>query len=115
MSTIALAPRRVPSSCRRALRRSSIRWDRLAALLAAVAVGLWVLGAALATGSEADEAPVAPVSVVVRPGDTVYELAQQHRPAGVDTLSYAALVAEVNDVDARAILPGTVLLLPQEP
>jgi nucleoid-associated protein YgaU len=119
MSTAYLPPAaRRPVAARPAAVRAStpairIRWDRLAALAVTVLVVLWVLAGGLAGPSQATTPPAAPITVVVQPGDTVWELARQHGPSGVGTLEYAALVEQRNGVRAGALLPGSVLVLPQ--
>lgn len=106
----AVGPNR-PRARRRAVVR--VRWDRAAALLMAVVVLLWVLGAGMAGRSQADTTPVAPIQVVVQPGDTVWDMARLHAPAGMATLEYVMLVEQHNGVRAGALIPGTVLELPQ--
>ncbi|CAN5499695.1 hypothetical protein BH23ACT7_BH23ACT7_05800 [soil metagenome] len=76
------------------------------AALAPVAVPRWSTDPPSATGP-------APVTVVVRPGDTVWSLALPHTPAGTGPMEYVAQVVEFNGVDARALTPGAVLRLPR--
>ncbi len=90
-----------------------MRWDRVGALLLALLVFSWLLVAGTAGFSQADTAPVAPIQVVVQPGDTIWDMARQHAPAGMSTLEYVMLVEQHNDVRSGALLPGTVLELPQ--
>jgi len=52
------------------------------------------------------------VTVVVRPGDTVWDLARAATPAGVAPEDYIATVVLTNDIDARRLAPGTTLLMP---
>nr|MBA2529947.1 LysM peptidoglycan-binding domain-containing protein [Euzebyales bacterium]MBA3622093.1 LysM peptidoglycan-binding domain-containing protein [Euzebyales bacterium] len=52
-------------------------------------------------------------SVVVEPGDTVWDLIAPHVPAGHSRQVYAAQVLDHNRVEASAALrPGMVLRLP---
>lgn len=83
-------------------------------ILTAVAMGMAV---ASATGALVGQAPppagaAEPVTIVVGPGDTVWDLAAPHAPAGADAMAYVVEVAAFNDVDPRAVRPGTVLRLP---
>lgn len=83
-------------------------------VVATVAMGMAV---ASATGALVGEIPppagaAEPVRLVVGPGDTVWDLAAPHAPAGTDAMAYVAEVAAFNDVDPRAVRPGTVLRLP---
>ena len=90
-----------------------LRWDRVAALAVVLLLLAWLLAGAMAGRSDADPGPVAPVQVVVQPGDTIWDMARQHAPAGMATLEYVMLVEQHNDVRSGALIPGTVLLLPQ--
>lgn len=89
-----------------------VRWARVAALLVAVAAMTWVLAGLTATTSAAEDPPAPPVAVVIQPGDTLWDLARTHAPAGMATLEYVALVEDLNDVRAGLLLPGHVLELP---
>ncbi|HVL99847.1 MAG TPA: hypothetical protein VM324_11205 [Egibacteraceae bacterium] len=125
------APRRVagPSRARsahvpggRGRPAPTVRYRR-GRLAAAVVIGI-VVAAALAGaaafvvgGGASQEGrpspPLAePVTVVVGPGDTVWDLVDAHAPAGADRTAYAAEVAARNGVDPRALIPGMVLRLP---
>jgi nucleoid-associated protein YgaU len=59
------------------------------------------------------DASVVTATVVVGPGDTVWDIARPYAPAGVAPQAYVAQVLRYNDVQATAIQPGTVLQLPQ--
>lgn len=87
---------------------------RAAAVVVALVLGLFLF-VSLGGLSRAD-APAAPLAtVVVQPGDTVWDIAAAHAPAGTSTADYAWLVATHNDVQATALRPGTVLQLPARP
>lgn len=90
----------------------SVRWDRVALLLAVLLAAVWLISGG-AGHSQAVTPPAAPVVVVVQPGDTLWDLARDHAPAGMATLEYVLLVEQVNDVRAGRLLPGTPLQLPQ--
>ncbi|WP_370324542.1 LysM peptidoglycan-binding domain-containing protein [Euzebya sp.] len=93
--------------------RLRIRWARVALLVLAVAVLTWALAGLTATTSAADAPAADPVQVVVQPGDTLWDLARAHAPAGVATLEFVRQVEERNGVRAGRLLPGHVLVLPQ--
>ena len=61
-------------------------------------------------GALGDAAPRA-VRVVVRPGDTLFGLVQQHLVGGQPHV-VADRAARANDVEPRALRPGQVLWLP---
>lgn len=92
--------------------RTSVRWDRVALLLAVLLAAVWVISGGVGP-SQAVTPPADPVVVVVQPGDTLWDLARDHAPAGMATLEYVMLVEQVNDVRAGRLLPGTPLQLPQ--
>jgi len=64
--------------------------------------------AQMGAGAHADDG----MTVLVRPGDTVWDLARTAAPAGVALEDYIATVVLANDVDARRLVPGTTLQLP---
>ncbi|CAN5407231.1 hypothetical protein BH23ACT9_BH23ACT9_31420 [soil metagenome] len=103
MSTLTIAP---PTAIR-------VRWDRVTGLLAALIMVVWLFTSGMAGLVQADTVPADPISVVIQPGDTVWDLARTHAPRGMGTLEYAALVEQHNGVRAGVLLPGTVLVLPQ--
>lgn len=51
-------------------------------------------------------------TVVVTPGDTVWDLVAGHVPAGESRHSYVARTLESNGVEGARLRPGTVLRLP---
>lgn len=61
----------------------------------------------VATGSAAE-----PITVVVAPGETLWDIAAPHAPAGTEPMAYVVQIAAHNGVDPRAVQPGTVLQLP---
>lgn len=118
MSTItAPAPTRLPAPGQRlhsdGLHWEGLRYDRLGALLVGLAMVVWLLVGAMAGASDADTPVPDPVSVVIQSGDTVWDLARAHAPSGIATLEYVMLVEQHNGVRSGALLPGTVLELPQ--
>lgn len=93
-----------------------VYWLRRALVLI-IAAGLMsgvagVVGAVTAVPAE----PVARtnLTVVVAPGQTLWDIAAQYVPADRDLTGWAAEIAAVNDVDAQALQPGTPLVIPLE-
>jgi hypothetical protein len=94
----------------------SVFWLRRALLLAVV-IGLLVAAVvavrAMAAGS--DE-PVARtnLTVVVAPGQTLWDLAERYAPEDRDLVDWADEIARLNGVDAQALQSGTPLVIPLE-
>ena len=109
----ATASHALPASRRRAAARVFLvrRLLTAAALLCLVVVGIAAVGVLRSEASS--DASVLTATVVVGPGDTVWDIAREYTPAGVAPQAYVAQVLRYNDVDATAIQPGTVLQLPQ--
>jgi nucleoid-associated protein YgaU len=85
----------------------------LAAVALLVLAGVAVLGWSGLRAQDATAAvPVAAQTVVVAPGDTVWDLARAHAPAGVPVSAYALEIARVNGVEPASLAPGSVLRLP---
>lgn len=83
------------------------------AMSAVVAVG----AAGAAAGSPAAPPgadPGAATTVVVAPGDTLWGLAARHAPPGADPQAWALRVMSDNGVDAGALVPGSVLVIPDD-
>lgn len=78
-----------------------------AVAVVALVIGLW------AGTSQADSPDAAPLRVVVQEGDTVWDLALAHLPAGADLTSYVLDVAALNAVDPGSLRPGTILDFPR--
>ncbi|MBO8140961.1 MAG: LysM peptidoglycan-binding domain-containing protein [Firmicutes bacterium] len=51
--------------------------------------------------------------VVVRPGETLWEIANRHRPAGVDTRRMVDRIREANRLPSAAVYPGQLLKVPR--
>jgi hypothetical protein len=93
--------------------RAVYRRRRLAVLsvITLLVLGAWaVAGLATAPPSYLD-AP-ATRTVVVGEGDTLWWIAARHAPAGEDLRGYIDEVRSLNGVEARALVPGSVLRLP---
>lgn len=77
-------------------------------LLGAVAV---VTGWTLASGAGLGTSPTAAETVVVRPGDTVWNIAAAHAGGG-DVRAEVARILAVNGLTSSVIQPGETLILP---
>jgi LysM domain-containing protein len=109
-----LPPHAVPGN-RRPQSIAVYRRRRLAvAVLLVVLVGLlFAMVLALAAPLHSDAAGTGGAqTIVVGVGDTIWDLARAHVPAGRDVMSYVAEIVVLNDVDATALQPGMVLRLP---
>jgi hypothetical protein len=89
-------------------------WRRRATVLA----GLLALVVVLVTltglgGAEADLEDRIAGQVTLAPGDTLWDVATEHAPAGVDTRAYLADIRQLNGFDSGALDPWTVVLLPR--
>lgn len=102
------APSLAPSGPAQAWRR------RLAALLLVVAVAVLV-GQVLVRPAPAlvpVTAPASAATVVVQPGQTLWDIAVTHAPDGTTTWTYVDRLAELNGVTAGQLQPWQVLRLP---
>lgn len=69
------------------------------------------IGWGLAGGVGATTVPTAAVTVVVRPGDTVWSIAAGH-PTGGDIRDEVARIISLNRLASPIIQPGETLLVP---
>ena len=107
------APRSRAVAARR--RRPNVMLRRRIAAVLVVAVVALVVSGLWAMRSEASsDAGVVEATVVVAPGDTVWDIAAAYTPAGAHPQAYVAEVLRYNDLTASAVLPGTVLRLPRQ-
>ena len=111
MASTAVASRRTSTRRRPTRRTYALRRALVSAFVLALLVAAFSAGTALR--SDAADVPVADVTVVVAEGETVWDIAGEHLPAGQRVHAYAAEVLAHNDVDAATVRPGTVLHLPQ--
>ena len=123
------APRRAPAPRSRAVtshavtrpravasprRRPNVMLRRRIAALLVIAVVALVVSGLWAMRSEASsDAGVVEATVVVAPGETVWDIAAEYTPPGAHPQAYVAEVLRYNDLTASAVLPGTVLRLPR--
>jgi LysM repeat protein len=76
----------------------------LAALAALAAVGV-------ASASRAADPAGPPPTAVVRPGDTLWSVAERHVPSR-DPFGVIAEIRRLNDLDGYTVHPGDQLVLP---
>ena len=116
MSTVTLsaglsAPR-LRATCAEPLRLT--RRGRLVltvvALVALLAVGVLATGGLATAGTEPGAAATAE-RVTVRPGETLWAIAEREAP-GVDPRETVADIVELNRLESSALEAGSVLLLP---
>lgn len=91
-----------------------LRVDRLVSLVLGVALLVSALVSAAAGASEVPSPAESPAAVVVRTGDTLWELSRRHAPEGAHTMEYAQVIADHNGVRPGRLVPGTVLTLPAD-
>lgn len=98
---------------RRAARARLVRARRRLALLC---VGLIVIGGVILGGGVGGDAvasrPGAPRSVVLGPGQTLWELAERYAPQGVDPRAYVDALEQLNGLES-APQAGMALRLPR--
>ena len=85
---------------------------RTLVLFMVLALVMSTMGAVRAIVAE-PSVPVArtDLTVVVAPGQTLWDIAGRYAPAGRDITGWAAEIAAYNDVDAQAVRPGTPLVI----
>jgi hypothetical protein len=100
---------RPPIASRRARRSRAGARRRVVAggLAAAVVAGTLLVG-----GPAPASRPGAPGAVVVRPDQTLWEIAERYAPAGVDARAYVDAVVTLNDLEG-ALLVGDRIRLPR--
>lgn len=90
--------------------RAQVRRRRAAlGLITLSIIGLTVIGGGV--GGRADAGHRAPHSIVVRPGQTLWGIAERHAPDGIDPRAYVDALEVANGLDG-AVTPGTRLELP---
>jgi hypothetical protein len=106
--TAVVRPRRAVRRRPNVALRRRIAAVVVVALLAVLVSGLWAMRSEASSDAGTVEA-----TVVVAPGETVWDIAAEYTPAGAHPQAYVAQVLRYNDLDASAVLPGTVLRLPR--
>ncbi len=81
-------------------------------LVLAALVGLAVQTIADAPVAAPEVAPVSATTVVVQPGQTLWDVAEEHAPADVGPAAYVRELAELNGVTNGALEAWQVLRLP---
>lgn len=85
-------------------------WLRRALVVAlAIVLMLGVVEVVRATVADTSVTERIEMTVVVPDGGTLWDLAERYAPAGADRSTWAAAVAERNDLDPGAIQPGTAV------
>lgn len=105
---------RFPTAAVRSRARAQRRAARLrrTAAIAVTLVASVLFLAASGPGGTALSKPHAPKAVVVRPGQTLWDLAQRYAAPGIDPRAYVDAVIELNGLDGgaqagqRLVLPG---------
>ena len=64
------------------------------------------------SGVEADSAPHSTVLHVVKPGDTLWNLAAQSTPAGGDVRATVDLIRELNELPTSVVVVGDAIQVP---
>ena len=82
---------------------------RALVIISTIAVLLVLL---LASAVYAAGGSVITTSYRVRSGDTLWEIAAEHGPAGGDVRRVVDAISEINDLDGALIRPGQVLEIP---
>ncbi|CAN5756130.1 hypothetical protein BH20ACT23_BH20ACT23_17580 [soil metagenome] len=85
---------------------------RLAALIAALAVALGVMLGGGSEGIAVASKPGAPRSVVLQPGDSLWSVATEFAPDGVDPRAYVHALEEINGIEGT-VRAGAQLTLPR--
>jgi nucleoid-associated protein YgaU len=93
-----------------AMSRTRVRRRRTTLAVAAALLSGVVLGP-VGHVFAADAAPRRPRTVVVRPGDTLWSLAERTDP-GEDPRVASDAIAAANDLEAGSLVPGQRLVLP---
>ncbi len=92
--------------------RARVRYDRVAALLVALFLAVPVARAASGTAVQARPSHGTAQVVVVRPGDTLWAIAERLGEPGADPRAQIDAIAQLNGIDSGAIFPGQRLQVP---
>jgi hypothetical protein len=99
-----------PTARVRARAKAQVRRRRAGLALVSLAViAMTLMGGGAAPASK----PSAPPAVVVRPGQTLWDLAERYAPEGVDPRSYVDAVVQLNDLGGQPLAAGQRLRLPK--
>jgi hypothetical protein len=90
-----------------------VYWRRRAVVVVALlAVAFLLTGLIGRVGAEADLEDKVAGHVVVEPGETLWEVAVQTAPSGVDTREHLDALRELNGFDGSHLEAWTVVLIP---
>ncbi|MFO7778896.1 MAG: hypothetical protein R6V28_11130 [Nitriliruptoraceae bacterium] len=92
--------------------RAMLRRRRLVALVALVALSILLTVAIGRVGAQAELLDPIAGHAVVAPGDTLWEVAVDTAPSGVDPREQLAAIRGLNGLEGSAVDPWTVVLLP---
>jgi nucleoid-associated protein YgaU len=96
----------------RAVARTRVRRRRTIVLLSVAVIGAaWAGPIARAVVGPATVEPVSRTSYVVRPGDSVWGIAERVSP-GTDPRPLVDAIVQTNHLDATALTPGQTLVIP---
>lgn len=96
----------------RATTSASVRRRRLAAVLAMLVLTIVLTVAVGRVGASAQLADPVAGHAVVAPGDTLWDIAVETAPDGVDPREQLAAIRGLNGLDSSAVAPWSVVLLP---
>ncbi len=97
------------SKYRRLMRQRKLRRQRRAALLVFVALLIFVANVALSSQTDsADEV----VAVSVQSGDTIWSIAREYMPEGVDFSEYVHNITVNNGIKDGNIYAGQIIYVP---
>jgi nucleoid-associated protein YgaU len=96
----------------RSMARTRVRRRRTIAVLSLAVIGAaWAGPVARAVGNGPDVQRVSRSSYVVRPGDSVWDIAERVAP-GTDPRPLVDAIVETNDLDPSSLTPGQTLVIP---
>lgn len=107
-----LADRRVTTRSPAVVPGSTLRRRRLIALVALVALSILLSVLIGRVGAQAELIEPVAGHAVVTPGDTLWDVAVDTAPNGVDPRQHLAAIRALNGLDGSAVAPWTVVLLP---
>lgn len=92
--------------------RTRVRYDRIAALVAALLLAAPVARSVVGSAAQARTRHEAARVVVVQPGDTLWAIAERFGDGGADPRASISAIARLNSIDPGSIYPGESLRLP---
>jgi apolipoprotein N-acyltransferase len=97
-----------------AYRNKAKQNKRLKTLRVSALLFIWlsIMGFTLLQGSIAMSESREPSTVVISEGDTLWKLAKNHAPRGVDTRRYLDEIYQENKLNNAVVYPGQIIVLP---